>query len=87
MWAGTTFTGMLCCPASAVTAGCVVLRWLWQQCLQHIVGGVSFCPAGARVQTTVSNLDRAVLGTCGRFEERQVGRSIEILHRQCFMLA
>lgn len=29
-------------------------------------------PAGARVQTTVSNLDKAVLGTCGRFEERQV---------------
>lgn len=46
-------------------------------------GGVSFCAAGARVQTTVSNLDKAVLGTCGRFEERQVGRSIEILHRQC----
>jgi T-complex protein 1 subunit eta len=28
--------------------------------------------AGARVQTTVNNLDKAVLGTCGRFEERQV---------------
>eukprot|EP00775_Hariotina_reticulata_P013203 gene13203-13334_t len=28
---------------------------------------------GARVQTTVNNLDTAVLGTCKRFEERQVG--------------
>lgn len=29
-------------------------------------------PAGARVQTTVNNLDTAVLGSCKRFEERQV---------------
>ncbi|GIL87422.1 hypothetical protein Vretimale_1664 [Volvox reticuliferus] len=28
---------------------------------------------GAKVQTTVNNLDPAVLGTCARFEERQVG--------------
>ncbi|KAF8070892.1 CCT7 [Scenedesmus sp. PABB004] len=28
---------------------------------------------GARMQTTVNNLDTAVLGTCARFEERQVG--------------
>ncbi|WIA31541.1 hypothetical protein OEZ86_002432 [Tetradesmus obliquus] len=28
---------------------------------------------GARMQTTVNNLDKAVLGTCERFEERQVG--------------
>jgi T-complex protein 1 subunit eta len=28
--------------------------------------------AGARMQTTVNNLDKAVLGTCERFEERQV---------------
>lgn len=28
---------------------------------------------GARVQTTVNSLDPAVLGTCERFEERQVG--------------
>lgn len=27
---------------------------------------------GARVQTTVNNLDKAVLGTCATFEERQV---------------
>jgi hypothetical protein len=32
----------------------------------------AFC-AGARMQTTVNNLDKAVLGTCARFEERQVG--------------
>jgi len=30
--------------------------------------------AGARVQTTVNNLDTAVLGTCEAFEEKQVGR-------------
>ncbi|GLI70076.1 hypothetical protein VaNZ11_014849 [Volvox africanus] len=28
---------------------------------------------GAKVQTTVNNLDPAVLGTCAQFEERQVG--------------
>ena len=28
---------------------------------------------GARVQTTVNNLDPAVLGLCERFEEKQVG--------------
>jgi len=28
---------------------------------------------GAKVQTTVNNLDKAVLGTCALFEERQVG--------------
>lgn len=28
---------------------------------------------GARVQTTVNNLDTKVLGTCSRFEEKQVG--------------
>lgn len=33
-------------------------------CCQHTTG--------ARVQTTVNNLDKAVLGTCERFEERQV---------------
>lgn len=32
---------------------------------------------GARVQTTVNNLDKAVLGTCARFEERQVGANTE----------
>lgn len=38
---------------------------------------------GARVQTTVSNLDKAVLGTCGRFEERQVGGDRYNLFTQC----
>jgi hypothetical protein len=33
---------------------------------------VTFGAAGARMQTTVNNLDKAVLGTCERFEERQV---------------
>lgn len=28
---------------------------------------------GAKVQTTINNLNPAVLGTCARFEERQVG--------------
>lgn len=31
-----------------------------------------YAAAGARVQTTVNNLDKAVLGGCERFEERQV---------------
>jgi T-complex protein 1 subunit eta len=29
--------------------------------------------AGARVQTTVNALEPSVLGSCARFEERQVG--------------
>lgn len=32
-----------------------------------------FKATGARVQTTVNNLDLSVLGTCERFEEKQVG--------------
>jgi hypothetical protein len=35
--------------------------------------------AGARMQTTVNNLDKAVLGTCERFEERQVRNSAAVL--------
>jgi hypothetical protein len=31
-----------------------------------------FKATGARVQTTVNNLDPAVLGTCAEFEEKQV---------------
>jgi hypothetical protein len=38
--------------------------------------------AGARMQTTVNNLDKAVLGTCERFEERQVWNAAMHMHMQ-----
>lgn len=38
---------------------------------------------GAKVQTTVNNLDPAVLGRCGRFEERQVGGERYNLFMKC----
>lgn len=38
---------------------------------------------GARVQTTVNNLDPKVLGTCARFEERQVGGERYNIFRGC----
>ncbi len=39
---------------------------------------------GARVQTTVNNLDVKVLGTCARFEEKQV--RIVAFNLHCLML-
>ena len=30
---------------------------------------------GAKVQTTTNNMDPSVLGTCSRFEEKQVGQA------------
>lgn len=38
---------------------------------------------GARVQTTVNNLDLSVLGTCNRFEERQIGAERYNLFKGC----
>ena len=38
---------------------------------------------GAQVQTTVSNLIPSVLGTCGRFEERQVGKERYNVFSEC----
>eukprot|EP01025_Chloroclados_australasicus_P020302 TRINITY_DN213_c0_g3_i1.p1 TRINITY_DN213_c0_g3~~TRINITY_DN213_c0_g3_i1.p1 ORF type:complete len:587 (-),score=93.81 TRINITY_DN213_c0_g3_i1:182-1774(-) len=38
---------------------------------------------GARVQSTVNNLDKKVLGTCGRFEEKQVGNERYNLFMKC----
>lgn len=35
---------------------------------------------GAKVQTTVNNLDKAALGHCATFEEKQVGKGQDWIH-------